>query len=432
MDSLPILLIAGPLVAALAAVMVGRWPRVAAGLGVVVALGLAILLVAVGRGPEPVVASWVVAGRAFELSPFNALFLTWLAAGLALLFTLHGYSPGPKALVPGGLAALAFLAAAQMVQPFAFGAVFLLAATAVVVPSLYGGRYTSATEAWRAFLAVALALPLLIAAGWLLDSGQAQSDAAHGVLLFATLLLVGGFPFYVWLSGVARQAPLPAVALLVGVVGAGSAVWLAQVLNQFPVARGSVVFETAVLGSVLLSSLVAAFGLSRAVGWRDWLAYGLVFDAGLQVAALSMPGAATAAVVAVGVIGRLIVILLLVALAGWAAETGPAKVWRRILWALAGLGLLGLPLTPLFAARWATFNGLAAQSPLVLGLVLVTLGVAVVSMVRWAMVGVLPGHAHDQSGTLGAVLVGFIALLTVLMGLLSPLLLEYLARLVSG
>lgn len=427
---LPALLIALPLALALITTVIGRWPRALVGVGVVSAAGLAVLALAAGSAD---VATWTVAGRAFELSDFNAQLLAMLWAGVAVLFALQWDRPGVRALVPGGLAALGLLAAALMVQPFVFGAVFLLAAVAVTVPALYGGRYAAANAAWGSFLAIALAVPLFVAAGWLLDAGQAGGDAAEIGLVLATVLLLGGFPFYIWITGIARTAPLPALALMLGMVGGGAAVWLAGVLALYP-AGGATTFQVSLAGSVLLSVSVGAYGLSRATGFRDWLAYGLVIDAGMQIAALTTPGPAPA-VVAVGALGRLVALLLLVAVADWAPapEHTTAVHGRRVMMAFVGLALLGLPLTLSFSARWEALIALASQSPLILALVVLALGVAVAAGVRYAL-------SSDQSAAVGAVTPsrraaippGLLLIFALFMGLLSPYLLEYLARLSAG
>lgn len=434
---LPALLIALPLAVAVITLAIGRWSRIATGLGVATALGIAMLSLVAWRGEGPVVASWIVAGRAFELTPFIALFLGLLALSVAVLLFLHWVAPGPQSLIAGGLAALAFLAAALMVEPFAFGAVFLAAATAMAVPSLYGGRFTAAAPSWQAFLVVTLAMPMLVAAGWFLDSGQAETGMAVAILLTALLLLLGGFPFYIWISGLAREASLPAVALMLGVVAAGVAVWLAHMLDQFPVVRGSTVFQTAVLGSVAASSLIAAFGLMRATDSRGWLAYGLVFDAGLQVATLTVPMTTATAVIAAGMIGRLLVLLILVALAGW---PGPKRMQpnansssgRRIILAYLGLSLLGLPLTPVFAARWATLSALANQSPLALGLVLLALGAAAVAGVRCALFSERPFIETSKDARVAGITAGTLLIIALFMGVIGPVLLDYLVKLVSG
>ncbi len=437
MDSpLPAFLIALPLVSALVVLGVGRWPQLAAGIGAVATAGVAGLALVAGRGSGPVVASWVVAGRSFELTPFVAQFLAVLAIGLAVLLALQPVRPGLSGPAAGGLAALAFLAAALMIQPFAFGAIFLVAATACVVPALYGGRFAAAMPSWRTFLAVALSMPLLIAAGWLLDSGQSQTAGVEIALLLASLLLLGGFPFYVWLSGVARHASPAAIALALGIVGAGAAVWLTQVLDQFPAVRGSTVFQTAVIGSVLLTPLIAAFGLSRAVDWRDWLAYGLVLDAGLHVATLMVPGSGATAVMAVGTIGRLLALLLVVAVIDVGDSTaqrrdGQASNRSRLILAFAGMALVGLPLTPAFAARWETLQALAGSSPLVLGLVLAAMVAASMAMLRFSMQAG-PSIVSIERSRGAKVAAALLLIIALFMGLIGPLLIDYWMKLIVG
>jgi hypothetical protein len=432
---LPAILLVLPLGVALIATATARWPRVTVGLGLVAAVVIALLALTAGRGVDgPVVSEWVVAGRAFELSRFTARTLALLSLGTAVLFGWGWLRPAPWALVPGGLAALSFMAAALMVRPFSFGAVFLLAAVASVLPALYDGRLAASRAAWLAFLAVALALPVLIGAGWLLDAGQAQSETAATALLLAALLLLGGFPFFVWISAVARAAPLPAMALLLGVVNTGTAVWLAAVLDQFPATRGAAVYQAAVAGSVLLSAAIGAFLIWRAAGWREWLAGLLVVDAGLQVAALLAPGTTTA-VMAVGGLGRLLGLLVFMTVVSESvAVPGHWRGWRSVPAAYSGLALLGLPLTLAFAGRWATVTALAGYSAFVAALVLVAVGIAAAAAVRFAMSyapaeGRVPVAATGRAATLTA---GLLLITALLMGLLSPLLLQFLARLATG
>ncbi|MEZ4515908.1 MAG: hypothetical protein R3C44_03385 [Chloroflexota bacterium] len=436
--SLITLLIVLPLVIALATLVIGRWPAVANGVGIVAALGIALLAFLGSRGEGPD-AAWVVLGRTFELPPFVAVFISLLAMGLVALFALQWIVPGPRAVVPGGLAALGFLTAALTVQPFAYGAIFLVAAAAVTMPALVGDRSGAATASWRAFVAVTLAMPLLIAAGWMLDSGQAQSNAPLIALLLAALLLLGGFPFYIWISGVAREVPLSALVLLMGIVGAGIYVWLAQVISLFPAVRGSAVFQTAVLGSVLLSGAVAAFGLSRAADWRSWLAYALVVDAGMQVASLLVSGTTVIAVAGAGAVGRLIILLLTVGVLAWIGEgqdetpSQAPSVWPRVMAVFAGLALIGLPLTPEFGARWMTLSAMAAQSPLVTALTVAAMGIAATGVVRCALFGTLPlaGSVGQSSRGVKIVTITLFAL-ALLIAFLSPFLLEYFVELVSG
>lgn len=428
-----------PLAASLLVLLARRWPRMAGAIGIFTALGVALLALWAARGGDSVAETWLVAGRSFELSQRVALFLVLLSLGLSVLFALQWGARRPQSVIAGGLAALAFLAAALMVEPFAFGAVFLLAATASVLPALYGGRYLAAGPSWRVFLAVALAVPLLVTANWLLDSGQSQGETVTGVLLLAALLLLGGFPFYVWVVGIARAASLPALALLLGVVGAGGALWLVQVIDQFPFVRGSTAFQAAIAGSALLSSWIAAFGLSRARAWPNWLAYGLVFDAGLQVATLLIPGVTSIVAMAAGSFGRLFALLLVVAAArGVAPEADVATrtedgSWGSVAVGYGGLAILGLPLALSFVARWAALAALAGYSSLIAGLILLALGVAAVAVVRAARDNLIPPTDDRQAVGWGYVIpVALLFILVLFMGLFGPRLIEYWVTFVTG
>jgi NADH:ubiquinone oxidoreductase subunit 4 (subunit M) len=136
--------------------------------------------------------------------------------------------------------------------------------------------------------------------------------------------------------------------------------------------------------------------------------------------------------VAAGGLGRLLALLVIMTVVGESAATpGRWGGWRSAAAAYGGLALLGLPLTLAFAGRWATVIALTGYSPLVAALVLVAVGLAATAAVRFVMGresadGTAPVAA---AATLTAALLLITALL---MGLLSPLLLQFFARLATG
>jgi len=350
---LPSVMLALPLLAALLAWAFGRWPRVAGGVGTVALLVLALLLWPASPGSGTVLSGSAATlfGRPLVLaSQIRGLFL-FIYPALALLFVLTWFRPAGRAFVPAALAMLSPLAAALMIAPPGLGAALLVLAVALLLPALDAGKYDVAPAAWRYFMMVALGLMPLILVVWLQSSGG--TVALDAALLLAALPLAGGFPFHIWVRPLARQASPVGLPLALGLAQAGLITFLLAALDAAPAARAAAEFQTAVRASAVLTVLLAAFLMAREREWRGLLAGALLLDSGLLLVAGLAPGAAGLSVALVALISRTLSLLLILAGLGLpAADTGESKL-RAALLTYGTLSLVGLPLTPGFAARWA-------------------------------------------------------------------------------
>jgi len=437
----PLVMLVMPPVAALVALLTRRWRRATAGVGLV-AVALLTLLLWLAAPGEGLFAdnTLVVYGRALELTPFlRALFL-FIYPALGALFVLQWFRPAGRLLIPTALAVLSPLAAALMIEPLALGAAFIVAAAAVVAPALYAGRFANTAATWRYFLMTALALAPALLAGWF-PAGQA---VAWTSLLLATLLLLGGFPFHIWLSGLARRAPAAAVALVLGLAQVGVVVFVLTMLDAAPAARASVEFQTALRWSAALTALLAAFQMSRAANWRELAAGGLLLDAGFLLAAALAPGAAGLSIALAALAARYLGLLLLALGLRWPGDgrgefqTRPygATFLRLALLVYGCLSLVGAPLTPGFGGRWAQLATLAAAPGSVAvwaaALLALALGWAALSVLRAAVYpGPPPAAAGAPAGRGERALALLLLIVAALLGLLPNALLGYATRLVG-
>jgi hypothetical protein len=430
----------GPVVAATVTFVIRRRRRATLILGLVI-LGLLTLLLWLA-GPNGLFTdnSIAILGREIVLLPLvRSLFLLVYPA-LALLFLVTWFLPSGFAIVPLGLAVMSPLAAALMVSPVGFGAVLILAATAVVIPTLYAGRYDVAAAAWRYFALTAVAVaPLLLMTS---PSPEGTPVSWFAPLLAATILL-GGFPFHTWVGGLGRRSPYPALALALGLVQIVVVVLLLAFVIAAPTIRGQAEFQMAVRWSVALSALVAAFQAIRAATWRELVAGLLILDAGLLLAAMLAPGASGLIIALPALIGRFLSLLLLAMGLGWAISDGtPVEAsptrwsWAAKLPALAAvyglLSLIGLPLTPGFAGRWAEIALVAGAGSWPGLLLVLSLAVATLATLRLAarsgMNGVT-GRALSRGGLIfTAILLG----LALLVGLFPDLLINTVSLMLGG
>lgn len=383
----PLVMLVGP-VAAAGVVMIFRGRRRVSVIIGLVTVAVLTLLLALARPDAGLFADNTVGflGRELVLTPFIRSLFLYIYPALGVLFFITWARPMGRALVPAGLAVLSPLAAALMITPAGLGAILLLVAAAIVLPVLHGGKFDAAVPAWRYFLltAVAVAPILLTASGSLL----AAFSIGWFAPLVATLLLLGGFPFYVWVAGLGRHMTPVAVALVLGLVQIVVIVFLLTLLDTVPAARATAEFQTAIRWSAALTALVGAFQMGRAADWRGVVAGAIVLDMGFMLPVTLSPGTDGLGIALPAMIGRFLG-LLLVALgmvrvidragasrfSGWIELLRPTLLWFGV------LSLIGLPLTPGFAGRWAQLaavgQGGGVWPPLLL-ITAVAVGVAAV------------------------------------------------------
>ena len=429
MDSrLPLLLLILPWLAAVVALVVGRWRRVSAAAGLVGVAALAALVVlAISLPGDP---ATTIFGRTLTLTPLARGLLLLIYGLVGGLLALHWFRPVSPSLAASALAVLSPLAAALMIQPLGLALALLAVALALLAIALSGGRSAAAGAAWRYFLLGVMGLLPLLWVAWAQAAGQVGGAALPLALLLATLLLLGGFPFHVALRGLARWSPPGALALALGVGQIVVVALLFGLLDLIPAARAAAEFQTALRGSAVLSALLAAFLIARERTWRGALGSVLLLDGGALALAALAPGTAGLAVALAALVGRTLSLSLVALALSWTAGAGGRGGARRTALLLYGcLSLLGLPLTPGFAGRWAQLSLLGAAWPWAAAVVLAALGVAV-----WGLWRVSQSNEGDVAGEVGslpalqageriaaAILLGLAALLGLFPGLLTSL-----------
>jgi formate hydrogenlyase subunit 3/multisubunit Na+/H+ antiporter MnhD subunit len=384
MFPVPVLMLAGPLLLAFILFLVRRWSQAAAGAGVVAALLLRLLIAYVPLSPEAVPASlparyfsgdtWYVMGRPLLMDEaIRSLFLLLLGF-LALLYLLSLLWPQGSGFVPASMALLSPLAAALMIRPFAFGALFLLVAAALLAWLIQAGRAGTTQAALRCLLMAALAVPLLLVAGWMLEAeATAMSVAVARLMALAFVILLAGFPFHIWVAATLAEASPLTATVVFGLGHLAILFFILNLLQQWPSIGRDPAFTQWLWWSGALTIGMAAVLAYNAPTFGALLAYLLLADIGASLILLALGGPAAAA--------RLFSLLFLRMVSLVLAGTGLSLIhareestnfavaqgaaWRSplgvALYVYGGLSLAGLPLTPGFGGRWSVVARLSEE-----------------------------------------------------------------------
>lgn len=438
----PVLPVVGPLIAAVVALLLGRWPRVQTLVGIgaaaILAVSIAILPIDEARSSQDAGLfkenTWFIAGRPLLIDAgLQDLFVFFFTA-LGLLFLLSLlFWQGPT-FVPAGLAAISPLAAALMVQLLAFGAI-LLAITISLLVMAYSPVTRQKTQgSLRYLLLFVLALVPLLLAGWLFESGQTAlySPLIVTMLAAAFAILLAGFPFYIWVFPIVSEAPFLVPALVFGIAQAGIITFIFSVLQANPWLQENAQFQSWLGWSGIGTVLVATLLILTAGKWRFLWGHLLLFNMGMTVLTLTLPVQVAGNVAILFNIARFVSLLLagtalsILHRQGWGESiAGNQGLGRRAPLTLALLAysffsLLGTPLTLGFPSQWALITTFGQQSNIWLSaLLLLALGISAYRVLR--ILATLMEEDDDDQGkgetdwqrTLAAVILICALLLTI-------------------
>ncbi len=349
------LLIILPLVAAGITAFLARWQR---GTAVFATLFLFLLTWLISRETLP--DTFSLLGREMIFSGTVRLVCQVVYLLLAGLFLLTWILPVGSEFVPGALVALAPLAMALLIRPFAFGALALGVAAACLIPVIQTGRAGYTRAALRYLVMVVLAAPLFLLASWMIETDQQPLfNTVYGLLAVGFVMLLAGFPFHLWLTPLVMEASPLATALLLGPVQLVILTFLFQTAATQTDLNQRETFSQLLLWSgvttAVLGGLISLTARDRARLWG-----GLVMlDMGMGLFLLLYGNQETAVEVTVARFAA-----LLLSGVGFFLLNQPTSPswWRVLLFVYGGFSLLGLPLTVGFNGRWAMLTAVSSHS----------------------------------------------------------------------
>lgn len=364
-----------PLAATVVAWVVRKAPMVAALVSAAACFGAAYL--AIVAQPFQAV---VIMGRTLDLAPRAAVQWALCAVLLGLLFVGYAHSLRDELAWPLALGALALWAAALMARSPTIAALLLMAGAIVAtLLTLRLDRETS-EAASRGLTLIMIGSAAVMVAVWSAEiQGSDQgdlllSDAAALALAFGLAILLGQFPFFVWLPPIYdRASPIAATMLGVGLS--------TTALIRF----GQIQLWASPLAQLLLSNVLMPVGVTtclagcigaavqRRVG--RILAYAAMADLGIVVLGLALrrPGSVETALLHLAYRNVAVVLVALAASVlrrsfGADAREALLGAARRAPLAIIGLtvggfSLAGLPPLGGFASRFDLYRLLVTDLP---------------------------------------------------------------------
>ncbi|MBN1250357.1 MAG: hypothetical protein JXC32_22020 [Anaerolineae bacterium] len=404
-------------------------------------------------------------GRAAVIEPVDRLPIMMITFTATALFVLAWRLLPHSNFFPVGLAILAFLASALMVEQVVYAALLMEMAAILTVFPLHepiiddeGNRYGGSARGGLQYMSyVTLALPGLMVTQLFLEqfaifpSDTSLLRSATTLLALSFALLLGAVPFQAWLSSVATDGSPPVVTFLF-TVNLGT-VWflLLAYLESYSwlsdqVAFGSLFTTVGLIMMVAGGALAAAQNrLGRLVG------YATLVDNGAMFLALGTRQATGLALTVLMLMARPLALgLMTLGLDGLrrfnqgddrlATMIGAAWVvpWRTLAFVLGGVAMAGFPLSLGFAARWGLYRLLAEAN--VFQAVFALLGSAGVMMGLVNATRVLLSSAESRAEAIAlrredpVVLVLILALFagTILLGVFPQLVSQVAVQMAEG
>ena len=298
--SSPVLWVIAPLLIALFFMLLGRVPKVSMILGALfstlIALSVIFLRVELdfvaGSVMYQIESTFRVLGRSFIIDNGDRTFV-FLFYSISAIYLWFGvfYDDEPT-YAPMSMAIPALLTAAMAVQTRLFSVLFVMLAVLLCLPLLV--KTDGESEHGEQFLLIftALSIPLLLLAGWAgdmvtvnpLDIAMMNRTVIFSILGFS--LLMGLFPFFLWMPMVGQQARSTRAL---------------YVLLLLPIACSLLLFNASTRGiwfreSTILANWFSIMGFCMiALGgvWaafeddlRRFFAFGLVIDSGFAMLAM--------------------------------------------------------------------------------------------------------------------------------------------------
>ncbi len=419
----PLLLMAGPLVLALILFLLRRWPKAASVVGALAVWLMAFYLAGLDPSAAPgspdrsfAGQSWILYGRSFTLNEQVQFLLIAVYVLLGLTFILSALYPQNIIFMPASLAIMTPLSGALMVSPFVIGAVLLLIAAGALAILIQGSRPGSTLAALRYLALSALAMPLLVSAGWMLESDQFQFlDNITLLILVAVLLLTTSFPFQIWVAPIVGESSSLVPALVFGIGHFLVVAFCLDILIAQPFVLGSAQFKDLVSGSAAATLILAGLLAVTARSFGHLLGYLLLISIGAVGAVLGTGGGSVVSVAMTMLILRTVSLIIAGAglamirarahtVAGGANQfaANPGLAWRTplglSLFVFGGLSLAGLPLTPGFAGTWPAVLQIGERTPWLAAILILAIAAGAFGVMR-RLIPLFSRSAQDVNAT---------------------------------
>lgn len=438
------------------ALLLRRWQKVTILFGVgsilILVIGLIQISIDGGRGALGT-DRWLVFGREIALSEpiWWTLLTTYIVMGV--IFLISFVFVQSTIFIPLGIGLLSPLAAAIMVRPFVFGAVLLLMVASAVALLIQGERAGSTLASWRHLAIYALAPPLLLIAGWLLETDQSQLlRTAPTLFSIAFIILLVGFPFHIWVAPASTETDSLVLVVALGLVQLIVIFFCINLLRSNPIVLRSSQFSLFLRSSGIITLLLASILVLTAPSVGRLIGYLIMIDLGSTIYALALNSDGGLELSIKLILLRTLSLLLIATGLSMVNQitkkkdgnrppaTSVQSIYRGIgrtypmatlILIYGALSMIGAPLTPGFSGKWALVSLASQQSTQGAIIIVIALTAGIVGLIRWVVKFWEPVPAEDFSEVTRSNGVRIAASLSLIMGIIITLSPEFVGELIS-
>jgi formate hydrogenlyase subunit 3/multisubunit Na+/H+ antiporter MnhD subunit len=394
----------------------------------------------------------VIVGRNLILDPVGQAWLAFVFVLATVFFVLAWRLPQGRAFFSFSLVILTLYALIALLETFSL-AVLVFAISATPAVFLVQAPYRASVRgAQRYLLVTLLAVPLLLAAAWMIDQSlvdPARAELARQALLPAGLgfaLLLAVFPFGTWMPALAADAP-PLTTAFVFTAGQAMAVYLVAMFLRSE--SWSLGIPTTLEVLQFAGLVMAISGGVMAAAQSDFgrlLGYAALSDLGYLLLAFGRGSSQGTALALLHMVNRSIVIALMaaaLAILRRRAHTDTFSLLRGVARRLpiatmglmiGGLALAGFPMTAGFATHWAACRALAIDEPTLALLLLASSFAIGIGLLRGLshMLGATPSDLQIRQPVIASLVVVVLAATVIALGLYPQLFLEPILKTVEA
>lgn len=316
-------------------------------------------------------------GRSFTLTSGDLVFTTFIYIILFLFLCMSFIVEIPEKFVPISFLMTAIIIAAMSVQPFLYAALLLELAVLLSLLLVSNQGQLPTPGVMRFLIFQSLAMPFMLAAGWVLSAVEANPTESN--LVFQALGLIGlgfafwlaVFPFNSWMPQLAGEKPPFVVGFILILFNTATLILVMRYLDGFVWLRDDArIFNVLkFLGILMLisSSILFSFEKNR----NRTIAFLISFETGMSLLALSINQTSGWNSFTLMFVPRILSISLWVVALAFLQQNNEREDQNTIVFlhplvvssfTIAGLSIAGFPLLPGFINRISIYGALASQN----------------------------------------------------------------------
>lgn len=327
---------------------------------------------------------WLTTGDRFAIA---YLYLCAAATFLGVWRTSPRWTYYPVALAALAVTAAALGARPVTVEvvggrpfdPFNYSVLFLTIAALLTIFPLQGGlpRVSGGTLRYVTF--IIMAVPVFLAAAWVLDQYSQSPDAVNLAQTAVALLLLGltlwlsVVPFHSWMPGVASESPPLSSAFVLGIINAAAWFLMLDMMNEIKLLHDSDIVFTVFRAVGILTTIIGGVLAFAQNDFGRLMGYAVLADTGVALVAFSTNTTAGLSAAMFVVFMRTFGLGLMSMGLALAREQLPddtfasltslawRKPWATVILIVGAFSLAGVPPFAGFAGRWAALQQVAGN-----------------------------------------------------------------------